>query len=108
LQHCALSLIAEPEEPVQGDAETEPSESEEKERVEPEPKPEPAKRKPPQVRPWDVGKEGVTEGEFICLFPCCFVCFFIHLVELYLHSSNMPSWRGARLKKHRDNFTLGK
>jgi len=27
-------------------------------------------------------------------------------VELCLHSSNMPSWRGAQLKKHRDNFTL--
>jgi hypothetical protein len=26
-------------------------------------------------------------------------------VELYLHSPNTPSWRGARLK-HRDNFTL--
>jgi hypothetical protein len=26
-------------------------------------------------------------------------------VELYLHSPNMPSWRGARLK-HRDNFTF--
>jgi hypothetical protein len=26
-------------------------------------------------------------------------------VELYLHSSNMPSWRGAQLK-HRDNFTF--
>jgi hypothetical protein len=25
-------------------------------------------------------------------------------VELYLHSPNMPSWRGAQLK-HRDNFT---
>jgi hypothetical protein len=27
-------------------------------------------------------------------------------VELYLHSPNTPSWRGARLKNHRDNFTL--
>jgi hypothetical protein len=26
-------------------------------------------------------------------------------VELYLHSPNTPSWRGAQLK-HRDNFTL--
>jgi hypothetical protein len=26
-------------------------------------------------------------------------------VELYLHSPNTPSWRGARLK-HRDNFTF--
>jgi hypothetical protein len=26
-------------------------------------------------------------------------------VELYLHSSNMPSRRGAQLK-HRDNFTI--
>jgi len=26
-------------------------------------------------------------------------------VELYLHSPNTPSWRGAHLK-HRDNFTL--
>jgi hypothetical protein len=26
-------------------------------------------------------------------------------VELYLHSTNTPSWRGALLK-HRDNFTL--
>jgi hypothetical protein len=26
-------------------------------------------------------------------------------VELYLHSPNMPSWRGAQLK-HRDNFTF--
>jgi hypothetical protein len=27
-------------------------------------------------------------------------------VELYLHSPNKPSWRGALLKKHRDNFTF--
>jgi hypothetical protein len=28
-------------------------------------------------------------------------------VELYLHSPNTPSWRGAQLKKkHRDHFTL--
>jgi hypothetical protein len=27
-------------------------------------------------------------------------------VELYLHSPNTPSWRGAQLKKHRDNFTF--
>jgi hypothetical protein len=27
------------------------------------------------------------------------------LVELYLHSPNTPSWRGAQLK-HRDNFTF--
>jgi len=26
-------------------------------------------------------------------------------VELYLHSLNTPSWRGAQLK-HRDNFTF--
>jgi len=26
-------------------------------------------------------------------------------VELYLHSPNTPSWRGAQLK-HRDNFTV--
>jgi hypothetical protein len=27
-------------------------------------------------------------------------------VELYIHSPNTPSWRGAQLKKHRDNFTF--
>jgi hypothetical protein len=27
-------------------------------------------------------------------------------VELYLHSPNMPSWRGAQFKKRRDNFYL--
>jgi hypothetical protein len=27
-------------------------------------------------------------------------------VELYLHSPNMSSWRDAKLKKHRDNFTF--
>jgi hypothetical protein len=26
-------------------------------------------------------------------------------VELYIHSPNTPSWRGAQLK-HRDNFTF--
>jgi hypothetical protein len=26
-------------------------------------------------------------------------------VELYLHTPNTPSWRGAQLK-HKDNFTL--
>jgi hypothetical protein len=30
---------------------------------------------------------------------------FKKCVELYLHSSNMPSWRDAQLK-HRDYFTL--
>jgi hypothetical protein len=28
-------------------------------------------------------------------------------VELYLHSPNTPSWRGAQLK-HRDNFTFNR
>jgi hypothetical protein len=28
-------------------------------------------------------------------------------VELYFHSPNTPSWRGAKLKKkHRDNFNF--
>jgi hypothetical protein len=27
-------------------------------------------------------------------------------VELHLYSTNKPSWRGAQLKKPRDNFTL--
>jgi hypothetical protein len=27
-------------------------------------------------------------------------------VELYLHSPNTPSWRGAQLKKHRDNLNF--
>jgi hypothetical protein len=27
-------------------------------------------------------------------------------VELHFHSSNTPSWRGAQLKKHRDNFAF--
>jgi hypothetical protein len=27
-------------------------------------------------------------------------------VELYLHSPNTPSWCGAQVKKHRDNFTF--
>jgi hypothetical protein len=27
-------------------------------------------------------------------------------VELYLHFSDTPSWRGAQLKKHRGNFTF--
>lgn len=52
--------------PEEEEAET--SESEEKEVVEPDPKPEPAKRKQPQVRPWDVGKEGVKEGRLLVLF----------------------------------------
>jgi len=27
-------------------------------------------------------------------------------VGVYLHSANTPSWHGAQLEKHRDNFTL--
>jgi hypothetical protein len=27
-------------------------------------------------------------------------------VELYLHSPNTPSWRGAQLGEHRDSFFL--
>jgi hypothetical protein len=27
-------------------------------------------------------------------------------VELYFHSPNTPSWRGAQFKKHKDNFTV--
>jgi hypothetical protein len=27
-------------------------------------------------------------------------------VELYLHSPNTPSWHGAQLREHRDNFTF--
>jgi hypothetical protein len=27
-------------------------------------------------------------------------------VELYLHSPNAPSWRGAQLGEHRDNFAF--
>ncbi|PNF31117.1 hypothetical protein B7P43_G15695, partial [Cryptotermes secundus] len=41
--------------------EAEPAESEKQETLDPDPKPEPAKRKPPQVRPWDIGKDGVKE-----------------------------------------------
>ena len=57
--HCVLPLVIEPETPVQAEETEETSESE-KEMVEPEPQrqPEPTKRKQPQVRPWDVGKEG--------------------------------------------------
>ena len=53
-----LWLVIEPESSVQAEVE-ETSESE-KEIVEPEPQrqPEPIKRKQPQVRPWDIGKEG--------------------------------------------------
>jgi hypothetical protein len=29
-------------------------------------------------------------------------------VDLYRHSPNTPSWRGAHLKNHRDNFTCRK
>lgn len=41
-------------------AEVEEASESEKETVEPEPQrqPEPIKRKQPQVRPWDIGKEG--------------------------------------------------
>jgi hypothetical protein len=27
-------------------------------------------------------------------------------VELYLHSPNAPSWHGAQMGEHRDNFTF--
>jgi hypothetical protein len=27
-------------------------------------------------------------------------------LELFLHSPNTPSWRGAQLGEHRDNFTF--
>jgi len=54
-----LWLVIEPETSVQPEEVEEAPESE-KEMVEPEPQrqPEPIKRKQPQVRPWDVGKEG--------------------------------------------------
>jgi hypothetical protein len=72
------------EEEEEEEEEVEASESEKKV-VEPEPKPEPGKRKQPQVRPWDIGKEGVKEGELLVLFsilasPCC--CIF--LLSCYL------------------------
>lgn len=54
-----LWLVIEPETSVQAEEVEETSESE-KEMVVPEPQrqPEPIKRKQPQVRPWDIGKEG--------------------------------------------------
>lgn len=54
-------LEDDPETVVQAEEEAEPSESEKQETLDPDPKPEPAKRKLPQVRPWDIGKEGVKE-----------------------------------------------
>ena len=54
----------------------EASESE-KEMVEPEPQrePQPTKRKQPQVRPWDIGKEGELWAAFC----------FVHLLKLHIY-----------------------
>jgi hypothetical protein len=72
--------VAEPEASVQGEEEAEPSESEKQETLDPDPNPEPAKRKPPQVRPWDIGKEGVKEGEFGGIFLCWFIVLIDHFL----------------------------
>jgi hypothetical protein len=60
--------VTDAETSVQAEEEEEPSESEKQKSLDPDPKPEPAKRKPPQVRPWDIGKEGVKEGELVVYF----------------------------------------
>lgn len=56
----------EPETPVQAEEMEEASESE-KEMVEPEPQrqPQPTKRKQPQVRPWDIGKEVMSQEDWV-------------------------------------------
>jgi hypothetical protein len=41
---------------------------------------------------------------FLTGFELCFGAEVKECVELYLHSHNTPSWHGAQLKKHRDNF----
>lgn len=75
---------------MQEEEEEEASESEEKEVAEPDPKPESAKRKQPQVRPWDIGKEGVKEGEllvlfFILAFSCCSINFLYTYIHIYFY-----------------------
>jgi hypothetical protein len=67
---------------VQAEEMEETSESE-KEMVEPEPQrqPEPTKRKQPQVRPWDVGKEGELWFAF-CLLTYLSQTLILHFFPL--------------------------
>jgi len=75
-----LWLVIEPETSVQAEEVEEASESE-KEMVEPEPQrqPEPIKRKQPQVRPWDIGKEGELR------VAVCSVSLFGQVTYLSVH-----------------------
>lgn len=77
-----LWLVTEPDTPVQAEEVEEASENE-KEMVEPEPQrqPEPIKRKQPQVRPWDIGKEGelYVELYLVNLFKL-HIYLFIHFL----------------------------
>lgn len=69
--------------PEEDEDEAEASESEEKEVIELDPKPEPATRKQPQVRPWDIGKEGVKEGELLAFFlSIAYLNCYIYLIYL--------------------------
>jgi hypothetical protein len=66
---------------VQAEEVEEVSESE-KEMVEPEPRqPEPIKRKQPQVRPWDIGKEG---GLWLALYSVNLFKLHIRLLIHYV------------------------
>jgi hypothetical protein len=68
---------------VQAEEEAEPSESEKQETLDPDPKQEPAKRKPPQVRPWDIGKEGVKEGKLVVYF---LAVLLFYLITSYIYT----------------------
>jgi hypothetical protein len=76
--------VAEPDTSVQAEEEAESTESEKQETLDPDPKPELAKRKPPQVRPWDIGKEGLNEGEMVVYF---LVVLLLYLITSYLYGS---------------------
>jgi hypothetical protein len=71
------NCVADPEISVQAEEEAEPPESEKQETLDPDPKPELAKRKPPQVRPWDIGKEGLNEGELVGYFLVVLLLYLI-------------------------------
>jgi hypothetical protein len=76
--------VADQDTSVQTEEEAEPTESEKQETLDPDPKPELAKKKPPQVRPWDIGKEGLNEGEMVVYF---LVVLLLYLITSYLYGS---------------------
>jgi hypothetical protein len=85
------ACVSDPETSVQAEEEAEPRESENQESLDPDTKPVIVKRKTPQVRPWDMGKEGVNEGKLVVYFyVALLLCVITSYMQVYMIMLETP------------------